>query len=612
LRDHFAEVTSSAETTSPVTRVKPRRSLWIPLVAAITLLAGFMIAYFWTRPAAPQLVVSRTLTYSGSDSSPAISPDRQFIAFRSDRDGLPRIWLKQMSGGNEIALTEGPDDYPRFSPDGSVLLFIRKQGASGSLFRVPVLGGEPRKVIDDAISADWSSDGKRIAFVRWTAGDGGLDSQVMIVKQDGSNPEKIVEIKDRQLLSVRWSPDNRSILSTVVIQGNYGNKDAIALIDVKNKTSRWIPSTSNNPTAAVWARKKNQIAYFLPETGVALFQLRGASRLFLQDIETGERKPVFWTQSTGDIMDLAGPGQMILHSASLRENLREASIDSNHQVTSWSWLTRGNSANRQPSYSPDGKRLLFSSNMGGNLDLWDLSTETRGLRRITEDSAEDWDPSYSPDGKFILWSSNRNGHFEIWIANADGSGARQVTQDGVDAENPCMTPDGKWIIYNSYNPDLRIRGVWRIQPNGTGATRIASGLTQWPEISPDGKYVSYGFYKQSLNDRLTYERVVETETRKVVPFEIEVSNRDRVGGRMRWMPDGKSIVFIDEDQNGNWGLFKQDFTPGKDSKSTRTPIAGFEADRKIDTFAISADGKRLTLAEVEVLSTLMMAEGIPD
>jgi Tol biopolymer transport system component len=411
---------------------------------------------------------------------------------------------------------------------------------------------------------------------------------------------------------VRWSPDGHYIVSTVVIQGNYGSKDAIALIDMKNKSLRWIPSTSNNPTVAVWSGKKNQIAYFLPETSVALFQLRGASTLFLHDIDTGIRKAVFWAQSTGDIIDLSGSGRIILHSASLRENLREVKMNPTGNTSSWSWLTRGNSANRQPFYSADGKRLLFSSNMGGNLDLWDLSTETRGLRRITDDAAEDWDPAYSPDGKYILWSSNRNGHFEIWLANSDGSAARQVTHDGVDAENPGMTSNGKWIIYNSYNPDLKIRGIWKIHPDGSVATRIAAGLTQWPEISLDGKFAAYGFYKQSLNDRFTYERVVEIESGRNVPFEIEVSNRDRVGGRMRWMPDAKSIVFIDEDKNGNWGLFAQDFIPGKDTRDSRHPITGFDVDRKIDTFAISPDGSNIVLAEVEVLSSLVMAEGIPE
>jgi eukaryotic-like serine/threonine-protein kinase len=611
VRDHFSEITSS-DSNQSLQAIKPQNHLLLPLAIILALAAGALLTYWFHRTPPQTPAVFRTLTYSGSDSSPTVSSNGQLVAFRSDRDGTPRIWLKQLKGGNEVAITSGPDDLPRFSPDGSLLLFIRNEATSASLFRVPVLGGEERKIIEDVRSADWSPDGNRIAFIRWKAAQGNPDSQFFIVNPDGSNVQQLAEIKERQLQSVRWSPDGHYLVATVIIQGNYGSRDAIALIDVQNKKTQWILSSYSWPTSAVWTGTKNQIAYFSPETGVALFQLRGDSTLYLHDVETGERKPVFWAQSAGEIMDIAGKGRIVMHSASLRENLREVTLNGKQDSTEISsWLTRGNSCNRQPVYSPDGKHILFSSNMAANLDLWEVSTDSRALRRITEDAAGDWDPTYSPDGKHILWSSNRNGHFEIWMANADGSGARQVTKDGVDAENPAMTLDGKWVIYNSYNPDLKIRGIWKIHPDGSGGVRIASGLTQWPEVSPDGRYASYGFYKQSLNDPITYERVVEIESGVQLPFEIKVSNRDRVGGRMRWMPDGKSIVFIDENEKGNWGLFAQDFISGKDTSASRRAIAGFDVDRKIDTFTIAPDSSNIVLAEVEVLSSLIMAEGIP-
>jgi eukaryotic-like serine/threonine-protein kinase len=611
LRDRLPEIVASGETRPYRQGRKTNRAAYLLLgLITVAIFSIASTAYWIGRRPAQKPVVLRALTYSGSDSSPAVSPNGELVAFRSDRDGNARIWLKQFKSGNEIALTEGPDDFPRFSPDGAFLLFIRTEGTVASLYRVPVLGGEERKVAGDVRSADWSPDGQQIVFIRWKSSQENLNSHFFTINPDGSILRELAMIPQRQLHSPRWSPDGRFIISTVLVQGNYGSRDAIALIDIQKKKTEWILSTFS-PTAAVWSGNKNQIAYFVPETGVALFQLRGDSTLFLHDVETGKRESIFWAQSAGEIMDIAGKGRIVMHSASLRENLREVFLHPTESAPASSWLTRGNSCNRQPAYSPDGRKILFSSNMTGNLDLWEVSTESRGLRRITEDAAGDWDPIYSPDGKYILWSSNRNGHFEIWMANADGSGSRQVTRDGVDAENPGMTRDGKWIVYNSYNPDLKIRGIWKIRPDGTGASRIAIGLTQWPEVSPDGRYASYGFYKQSLNDRMTYERVVEISTGASIPFEIEVSNRDRVGGRMRWMPDGKSIAFIDEDQNRNWGVFAQDFVPGTDTRASRKPLAGFDPDRKIDTFAISPDLSRIIIAEVEVLSSLALAEGIP-
>jgi len=116
--------------------------------------------------------------------------------------------------------------------------------------------------------------------------------------------------------------------------------------------------------------------------------------------------------------------------------------------------------------SPDGSRVVFSSNRSGNMDLWVLETRTGALHQLTDDPARDWDPGFTPDGRHVLWSSDRSGHLEIWMASTDGSGARQVTHDGVDAENPNATPDGRFIVYTSGK---------------------AQRLTESLGVSPDGK-----------------------------------------------------------------------------------------------------------------------------
>src|SRR5439155_846140 len=80
------------------------------------------------RPAEIEPIRIHALTYSGADSEPAASPDGRLIAFTSWRDGVSRIWVKQLVGGGEAPLTSGPDGLARFSPDGSSILFVRDQG----------------------------------------------------------------------------------------------------------------------------------------------------------------------------------------------------------------------------------------------------------------------------------------------------------------------------------------------------------------------------------------------------------------------------------------------------------------------------------------------------
>lgn len=149
-------------------RGRPR--FWLGLAAG--LLAGAGLAYMFLPAKVADVPAVRYLTYSGHDASPAVSSDGRLTAFSSDRDGRRRIWLKQVTGGAEAALTDGEDDYPRFSPDGSMLLFLRTAGTASSLYRVPALGGEPRKLLDDAVDGDWSPDGRQVAFIRWQLSKG--------------------------------------------------------------------------------------------------------------------------------------------------------------------------------------------------------------------------------------------------------------------------------------------------------------------------------------------------------------------------------------------------------------------------------------------------------
>jgi len=547
-----------------------------------------------------------TLTFSGKDSSPAVSPDGKMIAFRSDRDGTRRIWLKQLAGGNEVVLSSGPDDYPRFSMDGSTIFFIRGQGAG--LYRIPVLGGGERKVLEDVQSADLSPDGKKIAFVRWKPGE----SSLFTANVDGTGVELVTLIERIQIQFPRWSPDGKRIVAIRSWAGNAENQDAVLIVDLKTKEKRWFRSTW--PTTAIWL-SPNQIVYGVPRsaTAIGISGVRGSGTVVLQNVDTQKIQKLFWFPSCGDVLDKFNRDTLLLQSTSTRENLRQIALTDS--ATTGRWFTRGNSTDRQPVYSPDGKSLLFSSFGSGKLDLMEITTETGALKRITEDAADDWDPAYTPDGKHILWSSNRDGHFEIWMANSDGSDSRRITNDGLDAENPAMTRDQHWIVYNSYNPEKL--GDWKIHPDGTGAKQLVSGVTQWPEVSPDGKYVAYASYKQSLFDNTVDIPVVEVETGKRIPFEATADHGVKgpfeiasVAGRCRWMPDGKALAYISANEEGQLGIYLQDFIPGQDTISSRRSI-GFAQDRNTESFGISPDGAFITVAELEILSSLVRVENVP-
>jgi Tol biopolymer transport system component len=328
-----------------------------------------------------------------------------------------------------------------------------------------------------------------------------------------------------------------------------------------------------------------------------------------QSVGSGESEALFWKPGNSTALDILGKGQVVFDTRAANVNLREVNLKDAAPASADRILTRGNSSDRQPVYSRDGEQVAFSSNWSGNLDLWEVWPNTGAVRRITDDPAHDWDPAYTPDGKQLVWSSNRSGVFEIWIAESDGSGARQITHDGVDAENPTVTSDGEWVVYNSGN--LEKPGVWKIRQDRTEATRLVSGPTLTPEVSPDGQYVAFLSSGRPNSVMLLVVRLTDGSK---VPFEIPIRIVNPGRGaisRMRWMPDGRATAFLGQDEDGVNGIFVQDFSPGRDTSDSRRRLGGFDRTTTIESFGISPDGTRMTLAGCEQLSSIMLAEGVP-
>jgi TolB protein len=584
------------------------------LVGGTALLLGASAGY-WLRPEPDRSVpVVRYLTYSGRDSSPAAAPDGKTIAFSSTRDGRRRIWLKQLATGSEVPLTEGEDDHPRFSADGSVLLFARREGARVSLYRVPSVGGEPRRLVEDALYGDFSPDGRRLAFVRQVMDSGGIASVIGVGDADGSSLRELARLDGKPFVRgafvhPRWSPDGRRLAATQSTL-QLGEPTVIALVDVASGDVRALPPPSE---AGVWRgglawADGSRLLCAQPESVVGQ-QTGTSSRLVLFDLPSARTQPLLWSAVNVLSLDILAPGRLVLGSRALRQHLREMPLRPGSGRVE-RWLTRGNSADRQPIYARDGEWIAFSSNRTGNLDVWSVSRTTGAVRRLTEDAAQDSDPAFMPDGR-LLWSSNRSGVFEIWLAAPEGGAARQVTRDGVDAENPVPTPDGGWIVYSSANPSTR--GIMKIRPDGSEATLVVPGRNLIePEVSPDGRYVAFVADQGSAQGALRVARLADGAAVFAVPLNPWISGGGIDQGRSRWLPDSRALAYVDQDRDGSYAVYVQPFSPGADTYAQRRRIGALEPDLAAESLGISPDGAFITISYREQLYDLMLVDGVPD
>ncbi|MGH9369760.1 MAG: protein kinase domain-containing protein, partial [Thermoanaerobaculia bacterium] len=289
----------------------------IGLLAA-ALLAGAALDRWLRPPAAPVPVRIRALTYSGRDFSPAASPDGLTLAFASERDGRRRIWVKQLAAGNEVALTSGTDDNPRFSPDGSMILFSRTEGQRSSLYRVPLVGGDPRKLVDEASDGDWSPDGQRITFVRHVVEKGVRVSAVFVAAADGTGPREVARVREHALRWPRWSPDGRQI--ALVDSGLAGAYRPLVIVGVDGGAPRLLPPLERGAVvAATWSGDGREIVY---STAV-----RGAgARVVRQNPKGGQPRTIFWIPTDNEVLDILGPDTLLYESIATRQNLRELPI----------------------------------------------------------------------------------------------------------------------------------------------------------------------------------------------------------------------------------------------------------------------------------------------
>ncbi len=619
IHEHLSEVAGRSEIgVAPPASSKARRAalpIAVAVTAALALVAGAALDRALLRPAPAPPPTLRYVTHSGTDSQPAISPDGRLIAFSSSRGGVPRIWIKQLPGGNEVALTSGPDLNPRFTPDGSAVLFARLPSRGlglfsrlsyASIYRVPLLGGQPKKVLENALGVDVSPDGRRLAFLRFEASEERSAAILGVAGIDGSDPRELVRVPEGNLAHPRWSPDARWIAAIEYATiGNVAGSVVLASPASSEKRSLPRPPSRGRIASLSWFGSSEEllIGEVSSATGVV-----GSTRFDRMSVRTGAVSTLLSIPTLTTCVDAIGPDRIVLDAIASRQNLREEGIGASRESHRPRWLTRGSSVDRQPAFSPDGEWVIYSSNRGGNLDLWSISTVTGEVRQITDDAADDWDPAFTPDGRSVIWSCNRSGHFEIWTADADGSGARQLTNDGSDAENPTATRDGNWIVYNSYNSEKV--GVWKIHPDGSGAARIVTGATNLPETSPGGDLVVYTMVPYAAAEVTI--RVARISDGTVMPFDCVTSNVGGVPGRARWMPDGRAIAYCDVDSLGIGGVSVQEFDPsGRVARGARRPLAGFDPDYPTESFGISPDGSRIVLSGIETLNSVMLAERHP-
>ena len=143
-----------------------------------------------------------------------------------------------------------------------------------------------------------------------------------------------------------------------------------------------------------------------------------------------------------------------------------------------------------PSWSPDGKRVLFRSRVK-RLDIYVINLDGTGLVKLTDEPRGVVMPAWSPDGRKVAFGSLRHGEPEIYTMNADGSGHTRLTFNTSRDNRPSWSPDSRRIAFQS-DRDGEME-IYVMNADGTEQTRLTRNPTEdaYPSWSPDGKHIAF-------------------------------------------------------------------------------------------------------------------------
>lgn len=191
---------------------------------------------------------------------------------------------------------------------------------------------------------------------------------------------------------------------------------------------------------------------------------------------------------------------------------------------------------RDPAWSPDGRRLAYASRQDGNWEIYVLDVASGESTRMTYDLSYQGGPSWSPDGAWLVYESYQGSNLDIYVMRADGSDVRRLTEHPEPDFSPAWSPDGRRIAFVSWrdgNQDIYIFSL--DDPRDAAVKNLTNtpgrheGRPVW---SPDGRLLAFSAVDQGI------EKVfVKPADDPNVP--AQALGRGRTPA---WSPDGNSII----------------------------------------------------------------------
>jgi serine/threonine protein kinase len=590
-----AHTTSSASVVAAARQHKFGIGVTGVIVILLVTAAAYGIYAFLSRT---RLVPFQTfsvnkITETGKARLVAISPDGKYILNVEEEKGQRSLWLRNVpTNSNTQVMPPEPLRYVgvRFSPDGNYLYFVRGEmgQALHYLYRAPVLGGTPQKLVTDVdTNITFSPDGRSLAYVVQNNPELGKFRLVTYSLETGEGKTLVTGNLNQLLLDPAWSPDGKTIVC-VIRQSGDAISGLVAIDPLTGKQSLFAESKWGALTKPAWlpngrgllALSRDLETNFTRNQIIEVSYPDGAMRVVTHDISDYTDLSLAADGHTlATVLQQRRYDLYVVPSSTVGSSQAQQ-LTSGALVFSFSW-------------APDGQMILEQQD---SLSLFNPDTGSKTPLTSPQQDGLAFQPSACANGRYVVFSNGGHAGAKtatIWRMEAGGGNLKQLS-DGRDDELAVCSPDGKWVYYSDLPSGAKLT---RVSLDGSKPERLLDLPANGFDISPDGKLVAFATFGSAGNfkARLALVPVDSPQNAKLLELQRPVQ------GTVRFTHDGKAVVypFRDQDADNLW-LQPLDGVAGKQ-------ISNFKSEQIID-FHWSFDGRKLGMVRGHTDSDVVLLQ----
>ncbi|MFZ3262860.1 MAG: hypothetical protein WA172_02575 [Terriglobales bacterium] len=523
------------------------------LAALAVLAAAAFGVYSMLHHAAPAPFQNFSIaqaTNSGKAVVTAISSDGKYLLTVMDDKGLNSLWLRNIATASDTQIVPPSATIPNvaFSPDGNYVYFRKAENSINSdfsIYRTPVLGGTPTKVVNDVDSTvAFSPDGTRMAYFRANDPETGK-RRLLSAKLDGSD-EKALFIQPLTYLPrwLAWSPDGKRIAYPDDPHGAFG---ALSLFDVESGEIKTLTFADKEITALQWSTGGDGLFVTYRQKGPDLGRIQiGFVSLSDGRVSDGEVRPISHDTNTYSTLTLSANGNtlatvqqktvsslFILPGAGSTSSTASPLVVDGEKIGNFNWASDG------ALLTSDFARLVQTDVYGKNPTV--LASDPAAAIM-----------GFAPCGaQYIVFPWAFHGgtnSIRIWRVNADGSHATELTDgpnDGFFGYAPACSGNQAWVYFLK-----DVSQLWRVPLDGSSEPEAIPGSVvphafqagRGMGISPDGKTLAYLIKYLNLETEVgTIKTALLDLTTLKNPRLLDANPQIAAGPQ--FTPDGKAVAY---------------------------------------------------------------------